>query len=84
MTIVYITGASISFFANKKFIFSYKGGVIGSGIRYAIIHLFGYLLNFFTLMDFVDKLGLPHQLVQGIAILAGAGCPLCQDRFRLN
>lgn len=73
MTLVYILGASISFFANRKFTFSDKGGVLGSGIRYAITNLFGYLLNFFILMVFVDKLGYPHQLVQGIAIFVVAG-----------
>jgi putative flippase GtrA len=72
MTLVYITGVSISFFANKKFTFSDKGGVIGSGTRYVITYLFGYLLNFLILSIFVDNLGHPHQLVQGIAIFAVA------------
>jgi len=73
MTVLYVLGASISFFANKKITFSYTGNVLGSGIRYIITHLFGYLLNFLILMIFVDKLGYPHQLVQGIAIFVVAG-----------
>jgi len=73
MTVLYVIGASISFFANKKITFSYKDDVLGSGIRFTITHLFGYLLNFLILMVFVDKLGYPHQLIQGIAIFVVAG-----------
>ncbi len=73
MTSLYIIGASISFFANKKITFSYKDDVLGSGIRFTITYLFGYLLNFLILMVFVDKFGYPHQLIQGIAIFVVAG-----------
>jgi len=73
MTVLYVLGANISFFANKKITFRYTGNVLGSGTRYTITHLFGYLLNFLILMIFVDKLGYPHQLVQGIAIFVVAG-----------
>ncbi len=73
MTVLYVIGANISFFANKKITFSYTGNVFVSGIRFTITHLFGYLLNFLILMIFVDKLGYPHQLVQGIAIFVVAG-----------
>jgi len=73
ITVLYSIGAAIGFVGNKKFTFSDNGGVLGSGIRYAITHLFGFLLNFLILMVFVDKLGYPHQLVQGIAIFVVAG-----------
>ena len=72
MTFLYIIGASISFFANKKFTFSYKGRVFQSGVSYAIAHFFGYLLNLFILMVFVDKIGYRHQIVQCIAIFVVA------------
>lgn len=72
MTFLYIISACISFFANKKFTFAYKGGVFGSGVSYVIAHFFGYLLNFLILMVFVDNLGYPHQLVQCIAIFVVA------------
>ena len=73
MTFLYFTGASISFFANKSFTFNYKSRVFGSVARYVLAHLFGYLLNFLILMVFADRLGYPHQLVQGIAIFTVAG-----------
>ena len=68
MTIVYLIGASISFFGNKSFTFNDKGGVFDSIVRYIMIHILGYLLNLSVLIVFVDKLGYSHQIVQGIAI----------------
>lgn len=72
MTVLYSVGAVVGFVGNKEFTFSYKGSLLGSSIRYALTHLFGYLLNFFILFVFVDHVGHPHQVVQGIAILAVA------------
>jgi len=73
MTLLYGIGAAISFSGNRRFTFSDKGRVVGSGIRYAMAQLLGYLLNFLILWIFVDKLGQPHQLVQFVAIFVVAG-----------
>ena len=73
MTFLYFIGAIISFFANKKFTFNYKSKLFGSLARYLVAHFFGYLINIIILIIFVDKIGYPHQIVQGIAIFAVAG-----------
>lgn len=73
MTALYAIGAVIGFIGNRRFTFSDSGAVLGSGVRYAISHLIGYLLNFVLLLLFVDGFGYPHQFVQGIAILVVAG-----------
>lgn len=73
MTISYMVGASIGFVGHRKWTFTHKGALLGSGARYFIAHLFGYLINFLILLTFVDKLGYPHQWVQASAIIVVAG-----------
>jgi len=73
MTIAYIVGAFIGFVGHRKWTFAHKGALLGSGARYFIAHLFGYLINFLILLSFVDKLGYPHQWVQAAAIIVVAG-----------
>ena len=73
MTISYIVGASIGFVGHREWTFAHKGALLGSGTRYCIAHLLGYLVNFIILLTFVDKLGYPHRWVQAVAILVVAG-----------
>lgn len=73
MTISYIVGAFLGFIGHRKWTFMHKGALLGSGARYIIAHLFGYLINFLILLTFVDKLGYPHQWVQAAAIIVVAG-----------
>lgn len=72
MTISYIVGAFFGFIGHRQWTFMHKGALLGSGTRYFIAHLFGYLINFLILLTFVDKLGYPHQWVQAIAIIVVA------------
>lgn len=72
MTVLYAVGATAGFFGNSKLTFSYKGGMVASGIRYFMTHFIGYLMNLTIFVVFVDKLGYPHQLVQAIAVFAVA------------
>jgi len=69
MTILYAVGATIGFYGNSMLTFTYKGSLLGSGIRYIIAHCFGYCINLMILVAFVDTLGYTHQLVQAIAIV---------------
>jgi putative flippase GtrA len=69
MTVLYIVGATASFFANRKWTFSHRGPISSAMMRYAVSHLLGYLLNLSILIVFVDRVGLPHQLVQAVAIV---------------
>lgn len=68
MTVLYGACASAGFFGNRSLTFSYKGGMISSGLRYLVAHFVGYLMNLAILIVFVDKLGYPHQLVQAMAV----------------
>jgi putative flippase GtrA len=72
MTFLYLISATLSFFGNRNLTFSHKGTLLGSGFRYIIAHIFGYILNFAILTLFVDRLGYAHQIVQAIAILVVA------------
>lgn len=68
MTMLYVVGALVSFFANRRYTFQHDGHIGVAGLRFALMHLTGYLLNFLLLLIFVDKLGFAHQIVQAIAI----------------
>lgn len=72
MSVLYVVGAGIGFWGNRKLTFAYEGSVLGAGVRYFIAHFFGYLINLTILFVMVDKLGYVHQLVQGAAIFVVA------------
>jgi len=68
MTLLYIAGAAVGFWGNRRLTFSHKGRLLGAGVRYTIAHLFGYAINLVILIVMVDNLGYPHQWVQAAAI----------------
>lgn len=72
MTALYFAGASIGFFANRRFTFRHDGGVGVTGVRYLLAQVAGYLLNLVLLLLFVDWFDFPHQIVQAIAIVVVA------------
>lgn len=72
MTLLYFTGASISFFSNRRFTFRHDGHIGVTGARYLLVQFAGYLLNLVLLLLFVDWLGLSHQIVQATAIVVVA------------
>lgn len=69
MTLLYVSGAAIGFWGNKRWAFLHSGATLTSGVRYLVAHLCGYLINLFLLLTFADKLGYPHQWVQAVAIV---------------
>ena len=69
MTALYVSGALIGFVGNRRLTFSYRGGVLGSGLRFVLAQTGGYAINFCLLTLFVDRLGYAHQWVQAMAIL---------------
>lgn len=71
MTALYFVGASIGFFANRRFTFRHDGGIGVTGVRYLLAQVAGYMLNLFLLL-FVDWFDFPHQIVQAIAIVVVA------------
>ena len=72
MTLVYIAGVILGYIGHRNWTFGHKGAMLGSGARYFIAHLIGYLINFLILLTFVDKLGYAHQWVQAAAIIVVA------------
>lgn len=72
MTMLYLVGATVSFFGNRRLTFSFRGGWLGPGVRYALSHAVGYLINLALLVALVDAAGYPHQWVQALAILVVA------------
>ncbi len=68
MTLVYLTGAVVSFIGNLCWTFKNKGKFLSAALKYAIVHICGYSLNFFILYIFVDWMFYPHQAVQAVSI----------------
>jgi len=73
MTALYVAGALVGFLGNRRLTFSYQGKMLGSGIRYLLVHTLGYCINLSLLAVFADHFGYPHQWVQAAAILIVAG-----------
>jgi putative flippase GtrA len=69
MTALYCVGVMQTFVFNRRWTFRHDGNSGQAFRRYVIAYLLGYALNFLALVMFVDYLGWPHQLVQGIMIL---------------
>lgn len=72
MSMLYCIGATIGYYGNRQWAFSYRGGVASSAARYAMAHLVGYCINLLLLITLVDKLGYPHQWVQAAAVVVVA------------
>lgn len=69
MTLVYIVGAYIGFFGNRKWTFASSLSLTNLALRYIVTHIFGYALNLLILFFFVDCLGYSHWWIQAIAII---------------
>ena len=68
MTITFVAGVLQTFVANRSFTFRAKKEG-GTPVRYFATYGLAYILNLLILMIFVDKLGFPHDVTQGLAIL---------------
>ena len=72
MTLLYALGVVQTFVFNRRWTFRFRGAVPGAAVRYLAAYAAGYAANFLSLYVFVDRLGVPHQAVQGASILAVA------------
>lgn len=72
ISILYPIGIAIGFWGHSKYSFSYDGSGKSSLLRYLLVYVFGYLVNFMMLFILSDKLGFPHQAVQALAIFVVA------------
>lgn len=68
-TLLYFLGVIISYLGNKRLTFRYTGSFLSAGVRYLSVYILGYLLNLLLIVWLVDRLGLPHQFVQALAIV---------------
>jgi putative flippase GtrA len=73
MSFLYLVGATLGFWGNRKLTFGHKGDLMGAGGRYVVVQILGYLINLSILYVMVDKAGYPHQWVQAAAIFVVAG-----------
>jgi putative flippase GtrA len=73
MTLLYVTGASIGFWGNRRITFRHEEKGIAVGVRYVLAHSVGYLINFALLYMLVDRMGYAHQIAQAFAIFVVAG-----------
>lgn len=81
MSVLYLFGALVGFFANRRFTFRYDGHIGVAGLRYLFAQFLGYLLNLILLLLFVDWFGFSHQIVQAIAIVVVAIFLFALSRF---
>ena len=72
MTIAYLVGALQGFALNRRWTFADKIARMESLPRYAVAYALGYLLNYAFILVLVDRFGIAHQAVQGVAIFVVA------------
>lgn len=72
MAMLYILGAALSFVLNRQWTFGHNGGVSAAGVRFALAHAAGFAVNYTMLAILHDRMGWPHELVQGMAIFVVA------------
>jgi len=73
VTLLYPIGALMGFFGHARYAFYFEGHMAKGLLRYFLAHFVGYFLNIFLLYVFSDKLMIPHQIVQAVAIVIVAG-----------
>jgi putative flippase GtrA len=69
MSVLYVLGVAQTFLFNRTWSFGHDGALHGAFARYVASYAFGYLLNLAVLWIAVDRMGLPHQIVQGVMIV---------------
>jgi putative flippase GtrA len=70
MSLVYAVGIVLSFTLNGRWTFGQGGAGTAAFARYLSAYAIGYIVNFAILAALVDGAGLPHQLVQLMAVVA--------------
>lgn len=81
MTLVYVSGVVLSFVVNRSWSFGHVGMAHKAFLRYVVVNVIGYLLNLALLLVAVDRLNLPHEGVQAVAIVLVAVCTFLLYRY---
>jgi putative flippase GtrA len=69
MTMLYVIGTLQTFALNARWTFKHTGHNKTPLVKYVLAYGACYLINISALILFVDRIGLPHQIVQGVMIL---------------
>lgn len=69
MTVTYALAVINTFAFNRTWTFAHRGKMGGPFARYVAAYLIGYVVNFALLTILVDVYQLPHQAVQGFAVV---------------
>lgn len=81
MSLLYGIGVAQTFFFNKRWSFRHDGAHRDTFVRYCASYAIGYVVNLIALQLLVDQLRLPHQIVQGVMILAIAALLFLLQKF---
>lgn len=72
MTITFSIGVLLSFLAHRSVTFRHRGDRLAALRRFLACYAVLYLVNFTALWMFADRMGIPHQVVQGCMALVVA------------
>jgi putative flippase GtrA len=72
MTCLYCIGTGLGYIGHRQITFKHKGSITKSSLIYLFAHVIGYSINFLMLHFLSDKLQLPHQWIQALAVVVVA------------
>jgi putative flippase GtrA len=81
MSVLYSVGVLQTFVFNKLWTFKHDGVVRTAFYRYCTVYGLGYLFNLTSLYVLVDRLGYPHQVIQGMMIMLVASMLFLAQKF---
>ncbi len=81
MSLLYVVGVVQTSLLNKSWSFDHDGSHRLAFVRYVISYGVGYVVNLTALYFCVDRLGWPHQAVQGVMILVVAALLFMLQKF---
>lgn len=81
MTLVYAISVAQTFIFNKRWSFDHDGSHGDAFVRYVISYGVGYIANLTALYLCVDRLGWPHQAVQGVMVFVVAALLFILQKF---
>lgn len=83
MTLMYMVGVVQTFLFNKRWSFDHDGSHRHAFLRYAMSYGLGYIVQLTALYFCVDRLGWPHQAVQGVMVFVVAALLFVLQKFRV-
>ena len=81
MTLLYITGVAVTFHFQRRWTFRDWGNRNQAFSRYCTSYTLGYVINLIALFVFVNRLGYPHEIVQGSMLLILALAQFLVQKF---